>query len=93
MRGTSWYIAVRKRFLFRWTKIPEKSRKTFFSFLDVSFNYFQNALFIAVPITIIVNLFIDFPYWKALICVWFSIPFFEHYYIWLREKWKDEVVK
>ena len=83
------YIAVRKIFLEKWTKIPEERRELFFSFLHSSFNYLQNALLLAVPIW----LFASAPYYKIMLCIWFTLPFVEHYYLWFREKWKDDIVK
>ena len=84
------YIVARARFLKRWTKIPEGSRKKFFSFLNIAFHYFQNAILLAIAVTSLVSLFDKFTYWKAVICIWFSLPFIEHYYVWFRENWKHE---
>ena len=83
------YIVLRKKFLAKWTRIPEESRDKFFSFLNISFNFLQNAMLISIPIRLI------FPvsYWKSVICVLVILPFFEHYYVWLREEWKDNLVK
>jgi len=83
------YVLVKKKFLFYWTKISEENRKGFFITFHSSFNYLQNALLLSVLITLLTG----FSYFKSVICVWVLLPFFEHYYIWLREKWKDDLVK
>lgn len=88
-RVTSWYIAVRKIFLDQWTKISEENREKFFSFLSVTLNFLLNALLLSVPVTLLLPI----SYWKSVICIWFSLPFIEHYYVWFRENWRDSLVK
>jgi len=83
------YFVVRKKFLEIWTKISEEKRKKFISFLDISFNYLQNALLISVPVMLLLHI----SYWKSVICIWIILPFLEHYYIWIRETWKDDILK
>ena len=83
------YVVLRKKFLEKWTRIPEGSRKKFFSFLNISFNFLQNALLLAVPVTLLTTV----SYLESVIIIWIILPFLEHYYVWLREEWKDELVK
>ncbi len=83
------YIAVRKKFLDKWTRIPEKSRIKFISTLSIVLNYLVNALLLAVPISLLTT--VSYP--KTVICIWFSLPFIEHYYVWFRENWKDNLIK
>ena len=83
------YIILRKSTLTQWTKISEERRKQFISFFNSSFNYLQNAVLIAVPLSLLTR----FSYIQSMIIIWFSLPFIEHYYVWFREKWKDDLLE
>lgn len=83
------YVIIRKYILEKLTKIPEENRKKFISFSSVTLNFLVNAIILSIPVTLLLH----FPYWKSVVCIWIIQPFFEHYYIWLRETWKDELIK
>jgi len=83
------YILVRKRFLKEWTKISEENRKSFFLSLFKFINILYTSLLLSVPITLLTTISL----WKSVICFLLLLHFFEHYYVWVRENWKDDILK
>ena len=58
------------------------------------FNYLFNALLLSIPIAIIFFVLgesFKSSYFYSVICVWIFIPYMEHYYVWFRDKWKDDI--
>lgn len=72
---------------FKWTSYEEEDRKWFLAKLGILLNFGANSAALALPLWII------FPvsYWKTLLCLWILLPFIEHYYVWIREGWRDNL--
>jgi len=82
-------LKIRKKFLFYWTKIHEDHRKQFWRFVKTGTEFLFNAVLLAVPFSILTR----YTYFQMVLCVWFSLPFIEHYYVFFMEKWKDHLLE
>jgi len=79
-------------FLSLWTKISEENRKQMIHFISLMLNFLLNSILFSIPITIIIfHAFSWKQYGITIICVWILLPFVEHYYVWFRETWKDNI--
>jgi len=83
------YILLRKRVLEQWTKIPEKSRESFWKAINIIFfKYLWTAVLIAIPMSIITNFTLS----ECVIIWWSGLPVIEHYYAHFKEGWKDSLM-
>jgi hypothetical protein len=84
---------LKNKVIGRWHKISLDRRKSIIIKVETVLNYLVNAIIISVPLTIIFTSFNLANYFSMILCVWFVLPFIEHYYIWFRENWKNDIHK
>jgi len=93
-----WY---KDQFLERWHKVEEEKRKSILAVLVTSINFGCNAFLLAIPFQILLFFLAEngklliVPSFKTYILITLSLaillPFFEHYFIWIKSKWKDDI--
>jgi len=69
--------------------IPQKTKESVLARLSVILNYLANSILLAIPLSIILSV----NYLVCVICLWVLIPYIESYYVWFRERWKDDLAK
>jgi len=80
---------LKKVLIKEWGKLKEVHQIKLLTFLEKTINYFLTSLFFSIPLC----LFFDFVWWRTILSIFLILPFLEHYYVWLREKWKDDILK
>jgi hypothetical protein len=85
---------VKRKILSVWTKLSEESRENIVKKFSSSLNYLFNSLLLSIPLCFIIYHSISLKYYGIIVlCVWVLLPFIEDYYVWFREKWKDDLPK
>ena len=83
---------IKKRVLQKWDAIDKDLRTQIVKTLVSVFNYFLNALLLSIPVSIVFYLW-NGEFWKmyffSVICLWIIIPYMEYYYIWFKDKWRE----
>ena len=84
-------MKLKKQLIEFWHRIPENERKEHISHLESILNYFVNSVLISIPFYFFSLFFFEgsfLRYVLILISFWIILPFFEYYYVWLKEDWK-----
>lgn len=84
-----------KRYLLqKWDAIPLEKRNTGIQKVNSLLVYFLNALLLSIPLTIFLY-FRGFAFFRTYIfsvaSLWVIIPYVEHYYVWFRRTWYEEI--
>ena len=81
-------MKLKKVLIKEWGKLKEVQQIKLLNFIEKTINYFLTSLLCSIPLF----LFFGVVWWKSIISIFLLLPFFEHYYVWLREKWKDDIL-
>lgn len=94
MKLKKFYKKIRNKILLIWGKIGEDKQKQITERAEFILNYLVNSILLSVPFYIFSYFVFGTNYSRwflIIICLWISLPFIEHYYIWFREGWKKEI--
>lgn len=86
-----------KRYLSqKWEVLSIDSRLWILDRVESIINYSYRSLFFSVPLCIVLLMLTSIgirDLFLLILSVALILPFFEHYYVWLREEWKDELTR
>jgi len=85
---------TKEKVLFWWDSFPEEKQKSILESVSSISNFLVNAILLAIPVSLLFfNPFTIKSYFLMVLCLWILMPFVENYYVWFRERWKDELLK
>lgn len=92
MKKNAIYKSLKSKLSQRWGKLSESTQLKTITFVNQTINYLINAVLFTVPTIYILSYYHDITAKTGIfvtVCYWVSLPLFEHYYVWIREDWKQ----
>lgn len=86
----NWCVVLKNIILVKWEDLQDETKEV----IDTVFKFSQNAFLLSFPFYFFTCFFLvqSFSRWLAVfVSLWVLIPFFEHYYVWVRAHWKEKV--
>jgi hypothetical protein len=89
-----WYYIARAWWLRQWTRLSEENRAEFWNGLIAVINYLWNGLLFGTMVKFAIDMKKAgvYPLWKVAICTGLALLLLEHYYVWFREKWRENLL-
>ena len=82
----AWYIFLRLKYATAWTKLSDETQKKILKVIERGINYFIPSTFFGIAIAIATPL----SYIESVFFIWPCLTFYEYYYWWTREGWKEQ---
>jgi len=79
-----------------WGSVDESLQEKIIDFLSLSLNYLFNSFLLAIPIYLFFLTRYSSKlkiYFFLVLSIFIILIFFEHYYVWVREGWKENLIK
>lgn len=88
-------MKLRQKIIEEWHKVPQKKQNLILVYAEKVLNYLLNSLLLAIPCYFFSTLFLgghDFVrYLIIFVSLFVLLPFIEHYYIWFRDGWMNDI--